>query len=43
MTKLYAEELMKKLVTEEEMIILEKIWDTDITTKETIVQLVEEK
>lgn len=43
MTKLYAEELMKKLVTEEELRILEKIWDANLPTKEKIVQLVEEK
>jgi len=43
MTKLYAEELLRKLITEEELRILEKIWDTNLSTKERIVQLLEEK
>lgn len=43
MTKIYAEELLKKLVTEDELKILEKIWNSDLSTKEKIVQLIEEK
>jgi len=40
-TKLYAEELLRKLVTADELRILEIIWDSELSTKEKIVQLVE--
>ena len=43
MTKLYAEELMKKLVKEDELKILEQIWNSNLSTIEKIVQLIEEK
>jgi len=42
-TKLYAEELLRKLVTADELRILEKIWDPELSAKEKIVLLVEEE
>jgi len=40
-TRLYAEELLKKLVTEKELRILEIIWDSELETKQKIALLVE--
>ena len=39
-TRLYAEELLKKLVTEDELRILERIWDSELTTEQKIALLV---
>ena len=40
-SRLYAEELLKKLVTKNELRILEKIWDSELKEEEKIAQLVE--
>jgi len=40
--KLYAEELLKKLVTEKELRILERVWDSELSTEQKIALLVEE-
>jgi hypothetical protein len=40
-TRLYAEELLKKLVTEKELGILEKIWDSELSTEQKIALLME--
>jgi len=40
-TRLYAKELLKKLVTEKELRILEKIWDSELATEQKIALLVE--
>jgi len=40
-TKLYAEELLKKLVTENELRMLEIIWDSELTTEQKIALLLE--
>jgi len=40
-TRLYAEELLKKLLTEDELRILEKIWDSELATEQKIALLVE--
>ncbi|MFZ7136867.1 MAG: hypothetical protein ACOWW1_00385 [archaeon] len=39
-TKLYANELLRKLLSEDELEILEKIWDSQLSTKEKIHHLV---
>jgi len=38
-TKLYAGELLKKLVTEKELKILEIVWDTEVTLDQKIERL----
>jgi len=40
-TKLYAEELLRKLVTEDELRILEKIWDSELSTNQKVALLME--
>ena len=40
-TRLYAEELLKKLVKENELRILERIWDSELSTEQKIALLME--
>lgn len=40
--KLYARELLKKLVTEKELKVLEAIWDNELTVDQKIEALLEE-
>lgn len=40
-TKLYAEELLRKLVSEDELRILEKIWDSELSTNQKVALLME--
>jgi hypothetical protein len=40
--KLYARELLKKLVTEEEMKVLEAVWDDELSVEQKIESLLEE-
>jgi hypothetical protein len=42
-TKLYANELLIKLVTEKELAILETIWNSELTPEQKIKNLIEEK
>jgi len=42
-SKLYARELLKKLVTDQELKILETTWDNDLTVEQKIDLLLEEK
>jgi len=40
--KLYAGELLKKLVTKEEMKVLEAVWDDELSVEQKIESLLEE-
>lgn len=40
--KLYARELLKKLVTKEEMKVLEAVWDDQLNVEQKIESLLEE-
>ena len=42
-SKLYARELLKKLVTEKELRILEAVWDDELSIDQKIDSLLKEK
>jgi hypothetical protein len=42
-SKLYARELLKKLVTENELRILEAVWDAELSIDQKIDSLLKEK